>query len=145
MVLAQEERIDLTLNLIPGYYNKEVTPGEEHILYLEVRNNGNTPLTNIRFSADEPENWVVSFSPASISSLGAGSSQTIDISVTPAGNAEEGEYRINLFADADETRKVITSFLRVETVNSMWLRIGLAVAALVIAGFVVVYMRFGRQ
>lgn len=145
MVLAQEEKIDLTLRLMPGYYNKEVIPGEEHILYLEVRNTGDKPITNIRFSSDGPEDWVVRFRPASISSLGASSSQTIDVSVTPASNAEKGEYQISLIADADETRKVITSFLRVETVNSVWLWIGIAVAALVIAGFVVVYRRFGRQ
>ena len=144
-VLAQEEKIDLTLRLIPGDYYKEVMPGEEHILYLEVHNTGNKPITNIRFSSDEPEGWIVRFKPLSIDYLGASSSQTIDVSIMPASNTEKGEYRLNLIAEADQTKKVISTFLRVETANSMWLWTGIVVAALVVAGFIVIYMRFGRQ
>ncbi|MFC1990391.1 NEW3 domain-containing protein [Chloroflexota bacterium] len=144
-VLAQEERIDLTLRLIPDDYYKEVTPGEEQILYLEIHNTGNKPVTNIRLSSDEPEGWVVRFNPLSIDYLGAGSSQTVDVSVMPAINTEKGKYRLNLIAEADQTKKVITTFLRVDTANSMWLEAGIVVASLVVAGFVFIYMRFGRQ
>ncbi|MDP2729571.1 MAG: NEW3 domain-containing protein [Dehalococcoidales bacterium] len=143
-VLAQVERIDLSLNLMPGDYYKEVTPGEEYLFYLEVRNIGNRPITNIRFSADEPEGWVVSFSPASISDLSAGSFQTVDVRITPATSAVRDDYQVYIIAEANELRRVISTTLRVETVNSMWLWIGLVVAVLVVAGFVVVYRRFGR-
>lgn len=144
-VLAQEEKIDLTLRLVPGGYYKKVTPGEENIFYLEVHNAGNKPITGIRLSSDGPEGWVVKFMPVSIDYLGASSVQTVDVSVKPASNAAKDEYQVNIIAEANETRRVISAFLRVETVISLWLWVGVAVAALVVAGFVIIYRCFGRQ
>jgi len=144
-VLAQEEKIDLTLRLIPGDYYKKVMPGEENILYLEIHNAGNKPITNIRLSSDEPEGWVVKFKPVSVDYLGASSLQTVDVSIKPASNAVKDEYQVNIIAEANETRRVISTFLRVETATSLWLWVGIAVAALVVAGFIIIYMRFGRQ
>jgi len=144
-VLAQEEKVDLTLTLIPGDYYKEVTPGEENILYLEIRNNGDRPITNTRLSSTEPEGWVVKFKPVSIDYLGTSSYQTVDVNIKPASNAARGEYRVNLIAEANETRRVTSIWVRVETAISIWLWIGIAVAVLVVAGFTIVYRRFGRQ
>lgn len=144
-VLAQEEKIDLILRLIPGDYYKKVTPGEENILYLEIHNAGNKPITNIRLSSGEPEGWVVKFKPERIDYLSPGSLQTIDVNIKLPSNATRGEYRINFIAEASETRKVISTFLRVETATSIWLWVGVAVAAVVVAGFIIIYLRFGRQ
>ncbi len=144
-VLAQEEKIDMTLRLISGDYYKKVTPGKENILYLEIYNAGNKPLTNIRLSSDEPEGWVVKFTPVSIDYLGAGSFQTVDVNIEPASNAAKDEYQVNIIAEANETRRVINAFLRVETATSIWLWVGITVAALVVAGFIIIYLRFGRQ
>ncbi len=144
-VLAQEEKIDLTLRLIPGDYYKTVTPGEENILYLEIHNAGNKPITNIRLSSDEPEGWVVKFKPVSVDYLGASSFQTVDVSIKPASNAAKDEYQVNIIAEANETRRVISTFLRVETATLLWLWVGITVAALVVAGFIIIYRRFGRQ
>lgn len=144
-VLAQEEKTGLTLRLIPGDYYKKVTPGEETILYLEIHNAGNKPITNIRLSSVEPEGWVVKFKPVSVDYLGAGSIQTVDVSIKPASNAAKDEYQVTIIAEANETRRVISAFLRVETVTSIWLWVGITVAALVVAGFIIIYRRFGRQ
>ena len=144
-VLAQEEKIDLILRLIPGDYYKKVTPGEENILYLEIHNAGNKPITNIRLSSDEPEGWVVKFKPMSVDYLGASSFQTVDVSIKPASNAAKDEYQVNIIAEANETRRVISTFMRVETATSIWLWVGVAVAALVVTGFIAVYRRFGRK
>ena len=145
MVLAQEANIGLTLRLIPGDRYREVTPGEENILYLEIRNTGYKPITDIRLSSDGPEDWVIRFKPMSIDYLGARSFQTVDVNIKPASNAARGRYQVNLIAKTNETRKIISASLRVETVNSLWLWVGVAVAALAVAGFVIVYRRFGRQ
>ncbi len=144
-VLAQGEKIDLILRLIPGDYRKKVTPGEENIFYLEIHNAGDKPITNIRLSSDEPEGWVVTFKPASLDYLGAGSLQTVDVSIKPASDAMKDNYQINIIAEANETRRVISTFLRVETAVSLWLWVGITVAALAVAGFIIIYRRFGRQ
>ena len=55
IVLAQEEKIDLTLRLVNGRYYSEVEPGKDNIFFLEIRNIGNRAITNIRFSSVKPE------------------------------------------------------------------------------------------
>ena len=143
--LAQEEKTDISLRLIPGDCNKEVTPGEETILHLEIHNNGDKPVTNIRFSSETPEGWDIEFDPAVIDYLGTGTFQTIDINVRPSKSAGRDGNNINIIAEANETRRITTVFLRVEPVSTIWTWIGIGVAILVIAGFVIVYRRYSRQ
>ena len=145
MLLAQEAKVDLSLRMLPEYYYKEVIPGEDNTLFMEVRNNGDKEITNIRFDSDKPEGWVVDFKPGSIDYLGAGSSQTIDVKVIPGRDTGRGEYNLTIIAEANETRAATSTMLRVENGSSFWLWVGLGVGALVIAGFIVIFLRFGRQ
>ena len=130
--LAQE-KTDLSLRLIPGDYNKEVIPGKETILHLEIHNSGDTPVTNIRLSAETPEDWDIEFDPAVINRLSAGSIQTVDISVIPARNASKDRNRLNIIAHANETRRITTIYLRINEAASIWTWVGIGVAVLVIA------------
>jgi len=145
VLLAQEDKVDLSLRLLPEYYYKEVIPGKNTPLFMEIRNNGNTAITSIRLNADKPEGWVVDFKPDNISYLSAGSSQTIDINVIPSQNSARGEYTITLLAEANETRTATSTILRIENGFSFWLWVGLGLAALVIAGFVIIFLHFGKQ
>jgi uncharacterized membrane protein len=142
--LAQD-KTDLSLRLLPEYYYKEVVPGEANSLFMEIRNNGSTAVTSIKFDADKPEGWAVEFKPAVLESLGAGSSQTIDVIVTPASRAGRGEYTLTFIAEASETRAATSTMLRIESATSIWLWVGVAIAVLVIAGFIIIFLRLGRQ
>ncbi|MFC1897003.1 NEW3 domain-containing protein [Chloroflexota bacterium] len=144
-LLAQEDKVDLSLMMLPEYYYREVTSGEDNTLFMEIRNNGDKEITDIRFSSDKPEGWIVEFSPASISFLSAGSSQTIDVNVIPGQDTSRGEYNLTFLAEANETRTVTSTTMRIESGSSFWLWVGMGVAALVITGFVIIYLRFGRQ
>jgi uncharacterized membrane protein len=144
-VLAQEAKVDLSLRMLPNYYYKEVIPGEENTLFLELRNNGDKDISNIKFDSDRPEGWIVDFTPRSIDSLSAGSAHTIDVKVIPGHDTSRGEYNLTIIAEAVETRAVTSTMLRVESGPSFWLWVGVGVAALVIVGFVVIFFRFGRQ
>jgi uncharacterized membrane protein len=144
-MLAQAEKTGLTLNIVPdGYYNV-ITAGQEKTVFLEVWNNGDTELTNIRLSADFPKGWTVEFSPGLIDNLTPGSSQTVDIMLRPDKDADKGEYNVTLIADANETRRVTSIFVRVESASLFWVWVGIGIAALLIVGFVVIFMRFGRE
>jgi uncharacterized membrane protein len=145
VLLAQETKIDLSLRMLPEYYYKEVTPGEDNTLFMEIRNNGDKEITNIRFDSDKPPGWVVDFNPVSISYLSSGSSQTVDVNVIPSRDTGRGEYNLTFLAEANETRAATSTMLRVENGSSFWLWVGIGLAALVIAGFVIIYLRFGRQ
>ncbi|MFC1916850.1 NEW3 domain-containing protein [Chloroflexota bacterium] len=145
VLLAQEAKVDLSLRMLPEYYYKEVIPGEDNALFMEVRNNGDKEITNIRFESDKPEGWVVDFKPGSIDYLGAGSSQMIDVNVIPGRDTGREEYNLTFIAEANETRTATSAMLRVENGFSFWLWVGLGVAALAIVGFIVIFLRFGRQ
>ena len=145
LLYAQEDKVDLSLRLLPGYYYKEVVPGENTALFMEVRNNGDTAITDIKLNADKPKEWTVDITPDSISYLGAGSSQTVDISVIPGKNSPNGEYTVTLIAEATETRMAVSTTLRVRSDSSFWLWIGIGVAALVAAVFAIIFLRFGKQ
>ncbi len=144
-ILAQSDRVELTLRLLPGCYYIEIIPGENETLYLEIENSGNKAITNIRLFSDKPKGWIVDFKPESIDHLDAGSHQAIDVNVVADPDTDKGEYTLTLIAEADQTRTVTTTVLRVENAFSLWLWIGLGVGALVIAGFIILYRRFSRE
>lgn len=142
---AQEDRFELLLRVLPGYYYKEITAGEESTLYLEISNTGNQAISDIRLIADNPRGWYVDLRPDSIDYLGAGSSQTIDMRVTPPCRTERGEYTLTIVAEASQARTATSTVVRVESAFSPWLWIGAGLAIMVIAIFVIIYLRFGRD
>ena len=144
LVSAQGMKVDLTLFLAPGNYSNNLTPGQDNVSYLEVRNNGSQDIMNIRFSANAPPGWTVNITPESLAVLGSGSSNTVNVDIIPAKTADSGNYIITLFAQANETRAVTTAYLTVKGGTSFWLWVGVAIAAVVIIGFVIVFRRFGR-
>jgi len=144
-MLAQGDRVELTLRLLPRYYYIEIIPGENKTLYLEIENSGNKAITNIRLFSDKPKGWIVDFKPESIGHLGAGNHQAIDVNVVAAPDIDKGEYTLTLIAEADQTRTVTSTVLRVENAFSLWQWVGLGMGALVIAGFSILYRRFGRE
>lgn len=142
--LAQKEEVNLTLWLRNGWYHRDARAGEDNNFFLEVRNTGTKPITNIRLSSEKPEGWIIEFKPAEINYLSSGSLQTVDVNIKPVGKATKVEYRVTLIAEANEIRKVRYFWLTVKPATS-WLWIWAIVGAVVIAGFVFIFMRFGRQ
>ena len=145
LLYAQEGKVNLSLNLLPGYHYKEVAPGESTALFMEIRNYGDIAITDIKLTADKPEEWVVKIVPDSINKLGAGSSQTVDISIVPGANSPNGEYTVTVIADATETRTAVSTTLRVKSDSSLWLWIGIGMAALVAVIFAIIFLRIGRK
>jgi uncharacterized membrane protein len=143
--LAQGEKIDLTLTLVPGDYYNEVKVGEDKRFFLEVNNSGNKAITNIRLSSEKPDGWVIDFRPAVIYYLGSGSVQTVDINIKPDSKTTKGTYTVTLIAEANEIRKVRSVWLTVEAPSTFWLWIGAIIGAIVVAGFVFIFLHFGRQ
>jgi uncharacterized membrane protein len=144
-LLAQGDRVELTLRLLPRYCYIEIIPGENKTLYLEIENSGNKAITNIRLFSDKPKGWIVDFEPESIGHLSAGNHQAIDVNVVADPDTDKGEYTLTLIAEADQTRTVTSTVLHVENAFPLWQWVGLGLGALVIAGFAILYRRFGRE
>jgi uncharacterized membrane protein len=142
---AQQERFELSLNVLPGYYYREITPGQETTLYLEIMNTGNQAINDIRLTSDNPKEWKVDLSPESIAYLGAGSSQSIDVTVTAPPGAGRGDYTLTIIAQASQTRTATSTVVHVVSSLSVWLWVGVGLAVLLIAAFVIIFLRFGRD
>jgi len=143
-ILAQDNKVELTLRLLPGHYYSEITLEESETLYLEIKNSGDEAITNIELFSDKPEGWTVDFEPESIDYLAADSHQSIDVRVIADADTVKDDYTLTLIAEADQTRAVTTTVLRVEDAFAPWRWVGLGVGALIIVLFVVLYRRFGR-
>jgi uncharacterized membrane protein len=143
--LAQVEKTELTLRLVSDSYYNRITAGKDKTIFLEVDNTGNKAITNIRLYADLPEGWTAEFRPELIDYLAPGSLQTVDIIIRPVDNAAKGEYTVTLIAEANETRKVTSTFVRVESASLLWVWVGIGIAALVIAAFAFIFVRFGGR
>jgi len=145
-VVAQVEKPDLILRLAPGSYFSEVHPGENHRAYMEIENSSKEAITGIKLYADAPRDWIVELKPDNIAYLAPGAIQTIDINIKPASSATRREYTVTIIAESNQvTRRVMGIWMRVERTSSLWLWIGVAIGAAVVAGFILVYRHFGRQ
>lgn len=143
-IQAQTPKTNLVL-YVTGSYPGEITPGKTNTLFLEARNDGNTPVTDIHFSAIAPEGWQVNFEPLGLDSLSAGSSYSVIVYVIPDQFTDRGYYSITLIAEANETRSITNAGLQIDSGTSFWMWVGIGLGALIIAGFILVYLRFGRQ
>jgi uncharacterized membrane protein len=145
---AQQDSFQLSLNVLPGYYYWEITPGQETTIYLEISNTGSQAVTDIKLTTVTPDNlegWTIGLNPKSIASLGAGSSQTIDVTLTAPPGTARGDYTLTFIAEAGQTRTVTSTTVNVVNSLSVWLWVGVGLAVLLIAAFVIIFLRFGRD
>ena len=144
-VLAQDGKGGLILRYVAGGYNSEVVPGESNPFFVEVANDSYSSTTNIRFTSDAPKEWVVDFKPQSIDTLNAGSYQTVEVSITAPQNVEKGDYSVTVIADSNIGRRAMSIYVRVEEGTNLWMWVGGVLGVVVIAIFVVIFRRFGRD
>ena len=137
-------KTDLVLNLLPGSYYDRIRAGEETQLFLEVRNQGNTIITGIRFNAALPKDWTVRFIPAELAVLTPGSSNTVEAFILLQKNVS-GSYNVTFLAQADQTRAVTSAYFNVNSGSILWLWLGIGIGVVVITGFVMVFLRLGKH
>jgi len=148
LVAAQEDDLQISLNVLPGYYYQDITPGQESTIYLELRNVGNQAVTDINLitvATNNLKGWSIGLNPESIAYLGAGSSQSIDVSVTAPPGTGRGDYTLTIIAEASQTRTATSTVVNVVSSLSVWLWVGVGLAVLLIAAFVIIFLRFGRD
>ena len=126
-------------------YNTEAKAGKDNYFSIEIGNLGTANIDNIKFSPTKPEGWIIEFSPEEIELLEAISDQTIDMNIKPPSDAIAGDYEITLRASGTQTA---TDEMKIRvTVKSptIWGWVGVGIIVLVIAGLIVIFMRFSRR
>ncbi|MFQ6122259.1 MAG: NEW3 domain-containing protein [Dehalococcoidales bacterium] len=104
-VFAQEEEEPeyvLVLTPMGERYDTSAVAGKDKHLIVDVENLGTASIDNITFSSDQPEGWLIKFSPDKVALLGANDSETIDITITPPGITDPGDYMVTLRASGTQ-------------------------------------------
>ncbi len=145
---------ELTLNLTgtykldagtaDGLLSLSTVRGKAGNLSIYVRNSGSATLNNINFMSFKPENWEVKFSPEKIGTLPPEGFKQIEVAITPAEQALVGDYSVGLRAETGKISKTIEMRVTVKA-STAWGWIGIGIIALVMAGLVVLFIRFGRR
>lgn len=126
-------------------YNTTATAGEENSFSIVVGNLGTVPVDNIKFSSTKPEGWAIDFNPEKIDLLEAFDEQTIDVSIKPPPDTISGDYEIALRGSGSQTSTdLVTIRVTVES-PTIWGWVGVGIIVLVVAGLIVIFMRFSRR
>lgn len=128
-----------TSSLIREY---SIKANQDNHIALELDSYSTGAVNNITLSAEAPEGWEVSFTPASIGSLAAGGLQEIDCVIKPPAGAAAGDYPVRLKADGDVTSSTYDLRLTVAA-TSLAGAAGIGIAAGVIAGLIIWFRRAG--
>ena len=143
--LAQGGRQDFYLRLVSRSNYAEITAGESKVLLLEVKNTGTVATGEIVLSALPPEGWSVEFEPDRIVSLNPENSIVVEVTIETPSQSTKGRHEIILRADSGGVHRAISVWLTVEAREGTWFWVGALLAAVVIAGFIVLFIKFGRD
>ncbi|MFQ5967293.1 MAG: NEW3 domain-containing protein [Acidimicrobiia bacterium] len=125
--------------------NLTATAGEASDLTLIVVNTGTAPLLDVQVSSTPPRGWEVTFAPESVPEIEPnGGFAEVVATVTPAGDAVAGDYRISFDARVPEARDSIEVRATVET-SLFWGFVGIAVIVAALAALLWVFRRYGRR
>ncbi len=137
-----------TLNVIPAVeqrYNTTAVAGKDNFFSLKVQNLSTAAVNNIKFSTDKPEGWAINFTPDKIELMEPVTQQTVDMNIKPPSNAVAGDYNISVMTSGKEvTADRIQIRVTVES-PAIWGWVGVGIIVVVIAGLIVIFMRFGRR
>ena len=148
------DSIKLTAVIIPTYslelapspsYYRKVTAKRDNFFSLIATNTGSHDLTNIRFSADEPQGWIIQLKPEIIDRLAPNISHEVQVNVQPASKTDDWYHEVTLVAEADQVRQTTLMNFRVEEPKGFWMWIVGAIAFVVIGAFTFIFLRLSRS
>jgi len=119
--------------------------GEEATeLPLVVTNIGTAPLADVGLTATPPQGWNVAFDRPTLDQLAPGESVQVVATITPSGQAINGDYVITFSSSVAETSDSIDVRATVET-SAIWGLVGIGVIVVALVGLTMVFRRYGRR
>ena len=141
--------------IVKSYYSISVTTpsgnlatstvsGKENTMTMRIVNNSSVALENVNLNAQKPDNWNVTFSPATIASIPAGQTSDISVVIKPPKDTITGDYNITLGAnDANVSNSMVIRVM--VSASSIWGFVSIAIIVVVIAGLAFLFMKLGRR
>jgi len=113
-------------------------------LPLVVTNTGTAPLAGVTMTATPPQGWDVTFDLPTLEQLEPGQSVQVVATITPSGDAINGDYVITFSSAVAEASDGIDVRATVET-SAVWGLVGIGVIVVALVGLTMVFRRYGRR
>ncbi len=113
-------------------------------LALVVTNSGTAPLLGVNLTATPPQGWDVAFDHPTIDQLEPGQALQVVATITPSGEAINGDYVITFTSSVAEATDSIDVRTTVET-SAIWGLVGIGVIVIALVGLSMVFRRYGRR
>jgi uncharacterized membrane protein len=128
-----------------GRLSGEAYAGQDSQLTVVAKNDGSEAARDVEFSATAPEGWKTSFDPKELPELGAGKSQSIKVTLTPAARAIAGDYQTTIRASSAGGLSESANFRITVLTSTVWGAVGIGVIAAALLVVVFAVARFGRR
>ncbi len=135
----------LALAPVNQQYNTNAKTGKDNIFSMKLNSLSTAPVENVNFSATSPEGWLVTFSPEKVEKIEPMSSQTVDVNIKPPDKTIAGDYVITISAKAAQTSAQDVEIRVTAETPTIWGWVGVAIILLIVAGLVLIFMRFSRR
>ena len=152
---AASADLDLTITIIGqarlalagegGRLSGEAYAGQDSQLTVVAKNDGSEAARDVEFSATAPEGWKTSFDPKELPELGAGKSQSIKVTLTPAARAIAGDYQTTIRAGSAGGLSESANFRITVLTSTLWGAVGIGIIALSLLVVVFAVARYGRR
>jgi uncharacterized membrane protein len=128
-----------------GRLSGEAYAGQDSQLTVIAKNDGSEGARDVEFNATAPEGWKTSFDPKDLPELGAGKSQSIKVTLTPAARAIAGDYQTTIRASSAGGLSESANFRITVLTSTVWGAVGIGVIAVALLVVVFAVARFGRR
>jgi len=135
----------LSLSGEGGRLSGEAYAGKASPLTVVVRNDGTEAARDIELGANAPDGWKTSFDPKDVAILGAGKSQSVQVTFTPSERAIAGDYQATIRADAADGQSQSADFRITVLTSTLWGMAGIGVIAVALLVVVFAVARYGRR
>jgi uncharacterized membrane protein len=148
-------KIDLTARITAKYmltvvpysqlYNTTAAAGRDNTYSLVITNTGTAPIDNVTFSSEKPDGWEITFKPDKLDLLNTLDQNTVDVDIKPPPKTVAGDYMITLHVSGTQATASKTDVRVTVETPSIWGWVGVFIIVVVVAGLIVIFMRFGRR
>lgn len=135
---------DVELTTPEGLLSTDITAGSTKKMNLLVKNTGTSDLSGISLKANAPADWEVTFDPAKVNVLAAGSSTTVVATMKASRKAIPGDYITKMTASAPEATSTAEFRVTVKT-SILWGWLGILIIAAVLGGVYYLFRKYGRR
>jgi len=109
-----------------------------------IANTGTAAAEELRLSGSAPSGWTVEVTPESLAALAAGTTQEIDVAITPSEQAIAGDYMVTVRASGGGISESVQFRVTVQT-STLWGIVGVGVIAVAALILVLAVLRYGRR